>query len=73
MFQMIDDHRFILERYSTLDLNLFIQEIKVSPYHYESSFMSHNLLGFSDSHLKEEARSTPVTLPIVRKILLAVY
>ena len=42
MFQMIDDHRFILERYSTLDLNLFIQEIKVSPYHYESSFMSHN-------------------------------
>ena len=43
MFQMIDDHRFILERYSTLDLNLFIQEIKVSPYHYDSSFMSHNL------------------------------
>ena len=35
--------------------------------------MSHILLGFNDSHLKEEARSTPVTLPIVRKILLVVY
>jgi len=35
--------------------------------------MRNNLVGFSDSHLKEEARSTPVTLPIVRKILLVVY
>ena len=35
MFPMIDDHRFILERYSILDLNLFIQEIKVSLYQFE--------------------------------------